>query len=94
MGTTITPAAMQVVNMVFAEKTLTQIKQMPALEQTQVMCDLVKTTWIPPSAANVFRLWDECQTGLLVSAQRMDGTGHSGPHSQRLQTFSPRPLRS
>jgi hypothetical protein len=41
MGTTITPAAMQVVNMVFAENTLTQIKQMPALEQTQVMCDLV-----------------------------------------------------
>lgn len=41
MGATITPAAMQVVNMVFAEKTLTQIKQMPALEQTQVMCDLV-----------------------------------------------------
>jgi len=41
MGITITPAAMQVVNMVFAEKTLTQIKQMPALEQTQVMCDLV-----------------------------------------------------
>jgi hypothetical protein len=41
MGTTITPAAMQVVNMVFAENTLTQIKQMSALEQTQVMCDLV-----------------------------------------------------
>lgn len=41
MGTTITPAAMQVVNMVFAENTLTQIKQMSALQQTQVMCDLV-----------------------------------------------------
>jgi hypothetical protein len=44
MGVTITPAAMQVVNMVFAEKTLTQIKQMPDLEQTQVMCDLVNHT--------------------------------------------------
>ena len=41
MGITITAAAMDVVNMVFAEKVLTQIKQMPALEQTQVMCDLV-----------------------------------------------------
>ena len=41
MGVTITPAAMQVVNIVFAEKTLTQIKQMPSREQTQVMCDLV-----------------------------------------------------
>jgi hypothetical protein len=44
MGVSITPAAMQVVNMAFAEKTLTQIKQMPALEQTQVMCDLVNHT--------------------------------------------------
>ncbi len=44
MGVTITPAAMQVVNMAFAEATLTQIKQMPALEQTQVMCDLVNHT--------------------------------------------------
>ncbi|HEY9827871.1 MAG TPA: orange carotenoid protein N-terminal domain-containing protein [Stenomitos sp.] len=41
MGISITPAAMNVVNMIFAEKTLTQIKQMPALEQTEVMCDLV-----------------------------------------------------
>jgi hypothetical protein len=47
MGITITPAAMQVVNMVFAEKTLTQIKQMAALEQTQVMCDLVNHTDTP-----------------------------------------------
>ena len=44
MGVTITPAAMSVVNMVFAEKTLTQIKQMPPAEQTQVMCDLVNRT--------------------------------------------------
>lgn len=44
MGITITPAAMQAVNMVFAEQTLTEIKQMPALEQTQVMCDLVNHT--------------------------------------------------
>jgi len=47
MGVTITPAAMQVVNMVFAEKTLTQIKQMSAVEQTQVMCDLVNHTDTP-----------------------------------------------
>jgi hypothetical protein len=44
MGVTITPAAMQVVNIVFAEKTLTQIKQMTAGEQTQVMCDLANHT--------------------------------------------------
>jgi hypothetical protein len=47
MGITITPAAMQVVNMAFAEKTLAQIKQMPALEQTQVMCDLINHTDTP-----------------------------------------------
>ncbi len=47
MGITITPAAMQAANMVFAEKTLTQIEQMPALEQTQVMCDLVNHTDTP-----------------------------------------------
>jgi Orange carotenoid protein, N-terminal/Nuclear transport factor 2 (NTF2) domain len=47
MGMTITPAAMQVVNMMFAETTLTQIKQMSALEQTQVMCDLVNHTDTP-----------------------------------------------
>ncbi len=41
MGITITPAAMSLANMVFAETTLTQIKQMSALAQTQVMCDLV-----------------------------------------------------
>lgn len=41
MGITITSAAMQVVNMVFAEKTLTQIKEMSASQQTQVMCALV-----------------------------------------------------
>jgi Orange carotenoid protein, N-terminal/Nuclear transport factor 2 (NTF2) domain len=47
MGSTITPAAMNVVNMAFADKILTQIKQMPALEQTQVMCDLVNHTDTP-----------------------------------------------
>ncbi len=47
MGVTITPAAMQVVNMAFAEQTLTQIKQMTALEQMQVMCDLVNHTDTP-----------------------------------------------
>lgn len=47
MGVTITPAAMQAVNMVFAEKALTQIKQMSAVEQTQVMCDLVNHTDTP-----------------------------------------------
>ncbi|BAY26784.1 orange carotenoid protein [Calothrix sp. NIES-2100] len=44
MGATITPAAMGAANMVFAEKTLTEIKQMPALKQTQVMCDLINHT--------------------------------------------------
>jgi len=47
MGVTITPAAMQVVNMGFAEKTLTQIKQMSAADQAQVMCDLVNHTDTP-----------------------------------------------
>ncbi|GET35301.1 orange carotenoid protein N-terminal domain-containing protein [Microseira wollei] len=47
MGVTITPAAMQAVNMVFAENTLTQIKQMSTSEQTQVMCDLVNHTDTP-----------------------------------------------
>ncbi len=47
MGVTITPAAMSVVNMVFAETTLTQLKQMPPAEQTQVMCDLVNHTDTP-----------------------------------------------
>ena len=47
MGVTITAAAMSVVNMVFAETTLTQIKQMPFAEQTQVMCDLVNHTDTP-----------------------------------------------
>lgn len=47
MGVSITPAAMSVANMIFAETTLTQIKQMPAKEQTQVMCDLVNHTDTP-----------------------------------------------
>jgi len=47
MGVSITPAAMSAINMVFAEKTLTQIKQMPPAEQTQVMCDLVNHTDTP-----------------------------------------------
>ena len=47
MGVTITPAAMSVVNMAFAETILTQIKQMPAKAQTQVMCDLVNHTDTP-----------------------------------------------
>lgn len=47
MGVEITPAAMQVVNMAFAEKMLTEIKQMPPLDQTQVMCDLVNHTDTP-----------------------------------------------
>lgn len=46
-GGSITPAAMEVANMVFAEATLTQIKQMPAMEQAQVMCDLVNRTDTP-----------------------------------------------
>lgn len=47
MGVTITPAAMQAASMMFAETTLDQIKQMPALEQTQVMCDLINHTDTP-----------------------------------------------
>jgi hypothetical protein len=47
MGVTITPAAMSVANMIFAEELLTQIKQMPALQQTQVMCDLINHTDTP-----------------------------------------------
>lgn len=47
MGVTITAAAMSLANMVFADKTLTQIKQMPPAEQTQVMCDLVNHTDTP-----------------------------------------------
>jgi hypothetical protein len=47
MGLTITPAAMSAANMIFAEKTLNQIQQMPALEQAQVMCDLVNQTDTP-----------------------------------------------
>lgn len=46
-GVTIIPAAMSVAKMIFAEKTLTQIKQMPPAEQTQVMCDLVNHTDTP-----------------------------------------------
>ncbi|MGL6338753.1 MAG: orange carotenoid protein N-terminal domain-containing protein, partial [Waterburya sp.] len=47
MGVTITSAAMSLANMVFAEQTLTQIKQMSPVEQTQVMCDLVNHTDTP-----------------------------------------------
>jgi hypothetical protein len=47
MGTKIIPAAMSAANMIFAEITLTEIKQMPALAQTQVMCDLVNHTDTP-----------------------------------------------
>ncbi len=47
MGVTITPAAMSVANMIFAENTLNQIKQMSALEQAQVMCDLVNQADTP-----------------------------------------------
>lgn len=47
MGFALTPAAMQVVNMVFAEKTLIQISQMSANQQTQMMCDLVHHTDTP-----------------------------------------------
>jgi Orange carotenoid protein, N-terminal/Nuclear transport factor 2 (NTF2) domain len=47
MGTKIIPAAMSAANMIFAEITLTEIKQMPALAQMQVMCDLVNHTDTP-----------------------------------------------
>ena len=47
MGSAITPAAMGAANMVFAEKTLQEIQQMPALKQAQVMCDLVNHSDTP-----------------------------------------------
>jgi Orange carotenoid protein, N-terminal/Nuclear transport factor 2 (NTF2) domain len=47
MGTKIIPAAMSSANMVFAQITLDEIKQMPPLAQTQVMCDLVNHTDTP-----------------------------------------------
>ncbi|MBD1846951.1 nuclear transport factor 2 family protein [Cyanobacteria bacterium FACHB-63] len=47
MGSSITPAAMGAANMIFAEETLTQIRQMPTLQQAQVMCDLVNHTDTP-----------------------------------------------
>jgi hypothetical protein len=47
MGTTITPAAMGAANMIFAANTLTQIEQMAAAEQTQVMFDLANRSDTP-----------------------------------------------
>jgi hypothetical protein len=47
MGTTITPAALGAANMIFAANTLTQIEEMPAAEQTQVMFDLANRTDTP-----------------------------------------------
>jgi Orange carotenoid protein, N-terminal/Nuclear transport factor 2 (NTF2) domain len=47
MGTTITPAALGAANMIFAANTLTQIEQMTAAEQTQVMFDLANRTDTP-----------------------------------------------
>jgi Orange carotenoid protein, N-terminal/Nuclear transport factor 2 (NTF2) domain len=47
MGTTITPAALGAANMIFAANTLTQIEQMTAAKQTQVMFDLANRTDTP-----------------------------------------------
>jgi Orange carotenoid protein, N-terminal/Nuclear transport factor 2 (NTF2) domain len=47
MGTTITVAAPGAASMVLAEGTMNQIKQMPFLEQTQVMCDLANRADTP-----------------------------------------------
>jgi hypothetical protein len=47
MGTTITPAALGAANMIFAANTLTQIEQMTAARQTQVMFDLANRTDTP-----------------------------------------------
>jgi hypothetical protein len=49
MGVTITPAAPGAANMIIAEGILAQIKQMSALEQTQVMCDLANRADTPIS---------------------------------------------
>ncbi len=49
----IIPAA----NMVFAEKTLTQIEQISPTEQTQVMCDLINHTDTPIDLPKPFGLW-------------------------------------
>ena len=47
MGKTITIAAPGAANMVFAENTLNQLKQMSFQEQTQVMCDLANRSDTP-----------------------------------------------
>jgi Orange carotenoid protein, N-terminal/Nuclear transport factor 2 (NTF2) domain len=49
MGKTITIAAPGAANMVFAERTLNEIKQMNFREQTQVMCDLANRSDTPVS---------------------------------------------
>ena len=47
MGKTITVAAPGAANMQFAENTMNQIRQMPPLEQSQVMCDLANRADTP-----------------------------------------------
>lgn len=49
MGKTVTIAAPGAANMVFAEKTLEEIKGMTPLQQTQVMCDLANRADTPIS---------------------------------------------
>jgi hypothetical protein len=49
MGKTITIAAPGAANMIFAQGILDQIKQMPAIDQTQVMCDLANRADTPIS---------------------------------------------
>ncbi len=47
MGKTITIAAPGAANMVFAENTLNEIRQMPPMQQSQVMCDLANRADTP-----------------------------------------------
>jgi hypothetical protein len=49
MGKTVTIAAPGAANMIFAEKTLAEIKQMTPMQQTQAMCDLANRTDTPIS---------------------------------------------
>lgn len=55
MGKTITVAAPGAANMVFAENTLNEIKNMPPLQQAQAMCDLANRSDTPIGRA--YAVW-------------------------------------
>ena len=55
MGKTITIAAPGAANMVFAERTLNEIKQMNFREQTQIMCDLANRADTP--VGRIYATW-------------------------------------